>query len=36
MKENSASVFQTVGIIAAMQIEIDGIREKLQDVCIET
>ena len=27
---------QTVGVIAAMQIEIDGIREKLQDPVIET
>ncbi len=36
MKENSVSAFQTVGIIAAMQIEIDGIREKLQDIRTET
>lgn len=36
MKENRRDALQTVGIIAAMQIEIDGIREKLQDVCIQT
>lgn len=36
MGKNRSSVFQTVGIIAAMQIEIDGIREKLQDVSAET
>lgn len=28
--------YKTVGIIAAMQIEIDGIREKLQDPTVET